>query len=315
MGQHHKLLERQIKRKLKNGETIPDSFLELFDAISSSYEHFENDRRLLERAMTISSNELRENYEQLAVQAELKRSNAELQSFVSTASHDLKAPLRTIGSFAQLLGSKQDLKANPENKEFLNFIIQGVKRMSNLIDDMRDYAKLGNQKELQEIIDPSLILDQVLQNLNYAIVESQANVIIKNKIPKFTTFPSFVSQIFQNLIGNSIKYRSERPLEITIDCYTEGEKTIVSIKDNGKGIPDAEKDKAFKAFVRLSSSKNTDGSGLGLSICKKIVDGWAGEIWLETKVNEGTTFFFTIPNEEVIPQASQQQTETLVSEA
>ncbi len=296
---YNKLLEKQLKRALKGKDknALPQEVSKLLDSVNASYNHFERDRKLLERAMQLSSEEIRKSYEQKLVQIELEQSNEYLQQFVSIASHDLKAPLRTVSSFTQLLKRQLAGTLNTESSEYMDFIISGVKNMQSLLDDLTSFAKIGLEKEEAQIVDFNTILETVQRNLSFSIEESRASILVKNPLPCYNTHPYLVIQIFQNIIGNALKFRREEvSTEIVIACEELADAFQISIADNGMGIEQSQHNKAFEAFHRLSSSHHKiSGSGLGLSICKKIVDAWQGRIWFESELNKGTTFFFTIP--------------------
>lgn len=286
MRNYNKILLQQLGSHFNGEENIPPDLHDFFLSISNQYDDFEK---------TIQQHHLKRQQE-LVIQSELLRSNNELQSFVGTVSHDLKAPLRTIGSFAQLLSQHLRKNMDEETKEYINFIVGGTQSMNQLIEDMRKYAKAGSVKEKPISTDLNIALDKVLKDLNAVILESKAQIICINPLPTIVTYPGFIHQLFQNLIGNAIKFRSQEIPEIRINSFNKEGKELITISDNGRGIPEDEQKNAFTAFKRLSSSKNTKGSGLGLNICKKIVDMLGGKIWLESEVGKGTTFFFTLVN-------------------
>ncbi len=295
MKKLNKHLENQIKENEIDLGGVSGNMANLLEAISTSYDNFEKNREILEKAMILSSEEIKNSYEKLAIQTELQRANKELKQFVSVASHDLRAPLRTIGSFAKLLTKKMDGKLDKDEEEFLNFINFGVQNMETLLNDLLTFAKIGAKTEEKEMVDFNMIMDVVQRNLNFAIGQSSAKIIVDNKLPSLVTYPSQVLQLFQNLISNSIKYRSEAPPQIIIRSDMVDCNSVISIKDNGEGMDPLQHDKAFEAFRRLTTQPNISGTGLGLSICKRIVNGWGGKIWFTSKVGEGTTFFFTVP--------------------
>lgn len=311
---YNKLLEKQLKRALKgkDKDSLPQEVSKLLSSVSASYDHFERDRKLLERAMHLSSEEIRKSYEQKLVQIELEQSNEYLQQFVSIASHDLKAPLRTVSSFTQLLNRQLKGSLNEESSEYMDFILSGVKNMQNLLDDLTSFAKIGLEREEAEMVDFNTILEMVQRNLSFSIEESNASIILEDPLPLFKTHPYQVIQIFQNIIGNAIKFRQEGVApKIIIRCKEVANATQISISDNGMGIEQKQHSKAFEAFARLSSSQHkVAGSGLGLSICKKIVDIWQGRIWFESELNKGTTFFFTLP----CAKETQQKTDISISQ-
>ncbi len=288
----NKLLQRQIRRYY-SGNKIPDEMQELLKAVSLSYDHFERDRKLLERSMDISSEELKANYQKLAAQADLQRVNKELEEFVYIASHDLKEPLRSIKSFAQILSMKLEDELSQENKEFFGFITDGVKRMEILLNDLLEFARIGENKQQSEYVDLNHTLQIVLQSLQVRIEENNAQ-IISDTLPVVKAIPTRMQQLLQNLIGNAIKFKGAHDPIIHIKVCKEDDFYIISIQDNGIGIDDAYREKVFKVFQRLNSRNAYDGSGIGLSICKKIVNNLNGKIWLESEKGKGKTFYFTI---------------------
>ena len=293
----NRLLEKQIKRTFRGKEPeFSPEVRKLLDSVNASYHHFERDRKILERAMQLSSEEIRASYEQKIIQNEIQRSNEQLKQFVASASHDLKAPLRTIYSFTQILNMQLEGSLNEETQEYMDFILSGVKSMQDLLKDLSNFAKIGLEKESKKIVDFNLILEGVKRNLGYAIEESQATILVKNKLPIHLAYSHQVIQLFQNLIGNALKFRKDdvKPV-IIIQCEETPEFFQISIADNGIGMDQQKHAKAFEAFSRLSYKTDVAGSGLGLSICKKVVETWGGTIRFESEPQVGTTFFITLP--------------------
>ena len=294
----NKLLERQIKRKLGKDVQLTDEMMALLSAVSDSYDHFEKDRTIIERSMELSSKELRESYGKLAVQNELKRTNSELQQFVSIASHDLKAPLRTINSFVQLLERKLIGQLDESTQEYMKFIKNGVKGMDELIQNLLQHAKASSNKGKTESIYIDQIITIVQRNLFALMEETDAQIFIEDKMPVLNGVSFQIVQLFQNLISNGIKFRRPEVNPIVrIKCKEDKNQFIFSIIDNGIGISPEYSTKVFEVFQRLQGANNYEGTGLGLSICKKIVENLNGKIWLESEVGIGTTFFFSIPKE------------------
>lgn len=292
----NKLLAKQLKRSKITTETeMSEKMLQLLKYVSQSYDHFQRDRKLLERAMDLSSAEIRESYGQIAVQNELERSNKELQQFVSVASHDLKAPLRTIGSFIGIIEKSLAGKLDEKTGMYMGFVTDGVKQMADLIDSLLQYAQMEGSVTQKEEVDLANALSIVLKNLNFAIGESCADIEITGDFPCVEAIPSQVMQLFQNIVGNAIKYRRDEPLKIKIHSEVSKDGHLISINDNGMGMRKEQYEKAFQPFTRLEGGLKVPGHGLGLSICKKVVNNWNGKIWIESEEGVGTTFFFTIP--------------------
>lgn len=302
----NKLLLRQMKRKLGKDVPINDEMMEFLSAISDSYNHYEKDRILLERSMDLSSQELRKSYGQLAIQNELKRTNDELNQFVSIASHDLKAPLRTINSFVQLLERKLKSQLDECSQEYMDFIKSGVHGMDELIQNLLQHAKASSNKGTVEVVNLNKTIEIAEQNLHALIKESNGQIIIDDSLPYIDAVSFQVVQLFQNIIGNGLKFKKENvDSVIRIKCNEEENHFLISIADNGIGIAMEDTSKIFEVFQRLKGASHYEGTGLGLSICKKIVENLNGKIWLESEVGVGTTFLFTIPKEIVVESSHQ----------
>ncbi len=220
---------------------------------------------------------------------ELARSNSELQAFAFAAAHDLKEPLRTVSAFTQLL--TQHCQLDKSGQQFAAFIVDGVKRMSGLLDDLLSFTSLSFDAPWQRV-DLEHAAKQAIQNLEHAISESKASIRI-DPLPAVQGSESHIVELFQNLIGNAIKYRGEAPLEIRIDASEIAHQCVVRVKDNGIGIAPEYRDYVFGIFKRLHGHEIA-GTGIGLAICKKIVEGFGGRIWVESELGSGSTFSFTV---------------------
>ena len=233
----------------------------------------------------------------------LKNSNRELTDFAHIVAHDLKAPLRNIGSFAQLLDRRFVGVLDERTQEYLNFIKDNTKQANRLVDDLLNYAKID--KNLGEPVEINLenVVEAVELTLQSFILEHNAQINYDN-LPTIKAHKSMLSQLLQNLVNNGLKYNRSTTPTIHISSQQIGEKTIYSVADNGIGIPPPYQAQVFDMFRRLHSQAEYEGSGIGLAFCKRIVDTYGGDIWLESVENEGTTFFFTLPKAEVlaIPQ-------------
>ena len=233
----------------------------------------------------------------------LKNSNRELTDFAHIVAHDLKAPLRNIGSFAQLLDRRFVGVLDERTQEYLNFIKDNTKQANRLVDDLLNYAKID--KNLGEPVEINLenVVEAVELTLQSFILEHNAQINYDN-LPTIKAHKSMLSQLLQNLVNNGLKYNRSTTPTIHISSQQIGEKTIYLVADNGIGIPPPYQAQVFDMFRRLHSQAEYEGSGIGLAFCKRIVDTYGGDIWLESVENEGTTFFFTLPKAEVlaIPQ-------------
>ena len=237
----------------------------------------------------------REYEKQLEIKTEqLEISNKDLEYFAYIASHDLQEPLRMISSFLQLLEKKLKDKLDPEAKEYIDFAVDGAKRMKNMINDLLSYSRLISKKAEFEKLNDHQIVDDVLIDLSENIKEKEAKIkclflpeIIADKIK--------ITRIFQNLICNALKFeRKGFPPEVIIDCKENPEEYVFSIADNGIGIKKEYTEKIFLLFQRLNRNNNIPGTGIGLAECKKIVELHGGKIWVESQVDKGSTFYFTI---------------------
>ncbi|MDX8521238.1 sensor histidine kinase [Mesorhizobium dulcispinae] len=226
--------------------------------------------------------------------SELARSNIELERFASVASHDLQEPLRMVASYTQLLGRRYKGRLDADADEFIHFAVDGAARMQALINDLLVYSRVSTQGSAFEAIDCNLVVERALANLKAARIESGA-IIRKSELPKIDADRFQLIQLFQNLIGNAIKFRGERVPEIEIAARRDGGEWLFSIADNGIGIDAKYIEQLFTVFKRLHTRAEYPGTGIGLAICKKVVERHGGRIWVESEVNRGSTFFFTLP--------------------
>jgi two-component system, chemotaxis family, sensor kinase Cph1 len=223
---------------------------------------------------------------------ELNQSNKQLEEYAYVASHDLKEPLHVVSSFVYLLEKRFQSKLDDQEKKYLKFIKDGVSQAQRLIKDLLEYSCIGKTKSF-EVVDASSVLIEVFANLKTIIDEADA-AIQYDPMPKVTANYLEMVQLFQNLIINAIKYRSQKPLVIQINARSEGNMWVFSIKDNGIGIDPQFKERIFDMFQRLHAKNEYSGTGIGLAICKKIVENHGGKIWVDSTLGDGTTFYFTI---------------------
>lgn len=224
---------------------------------------------------------------------ELERSNRDLEQFALMASHDLQEPLRGITLYAQLLAEKY--AGNDEDTTaFLNYIVNGALRMRDLLASLLSYSELSRtERPPATAVDMNTVLQMVLSDLKIAISDSSA-VISYDTLPVVSACTGDFLRVFQNLLMNAIKYRSERPLRVHISSQSAGRDARISVADNGAGIEPSQHREIFTAFTRLHGPK-IPGCGLGLTICERLVKRNGGRIWVESTPGKGSTFWFTVP--------------------
>lgn len=224
---------------------------------------------------------------------DLERSNTELQQFAYVASHDLQEPLRTISSFTQLLAKRYREKLDDKAHEFIDFAVDGCKRMQAQINDLLSFSRVGTQGKPLLPVACDSALDRVLKTLKIAIQESKA-VITRDPLPVVLADEPQLCQVFQNLIGNAMKFRGAEVPRIHISAVADPGGWKISVRDNGIGIAPEHRDRLFVIFQRLHTKAEYPGTGIGLAICKKIAERHGGRIWFEPAPGGGTTFLFTI---------------------
>ena len=253
-------------------------------------------RRLYEEAQRELAERKRAQQQLRQAAQELSRSNQELEQFAYVVSHDLQAPLRTMSGFAQLLNKFYKGKLDERADEFIQEIISGAADMKSLIDDLLQFSRVQRQERVAEPTDCSEALDEALAGLRAAIEESGA-VVERGDLPEILASRSQFIQLFQNLVGNAIKYRGDARPEVHISAEP-GSGTasgwIFRVRDNGIGMNPEHLDRIFLIFQRLHTPDEYSGTGIGLAICKKIVELHGGRIWAESEPGKGSTFCFTI---------------------
>jgi PAS domain S-box-containing protein len=225
---------------------------------------------------------------------ELARSNAELEQFAYVASHDLQEPLRMVASYTQLLARRYRGRLDADADEFIAFAVDGASRMQQLIEDLLSYSRLTTRGKALAWTEAGAACKAAIRNLRESIKGSNAAVRV-GPLPAVLADSSQLTALFQNLIGNAIKYRNERRPEIHVDAEPQGNEWTFSVQDNGIGIERQYWERIFQMFQRLHSRKDYPGTGIGLAVCKKIVERHGGRIWLESQPERGSTFLFTIP--------------------
>jgi signal transduction histidine kinase len=225
----------------------------------------------------------------------LEESNEILRQFAYASAHDLKEPLRSISSFTNIIKRRYIALLPPEAEEYMTFVTTGVKRMESLLSALLEYSTLiADNNEVAQATPIQMVLEDVTKNLHLIISEKQASVEYPLHMPAVRMSRLHMTQLFQNLIGNALKFCRQQPV-IKVNCTNQKDKFIISIADNGIGIKPEYSDKIFRLFQRLDRSQ--EGTGIGLTICKNIVDKYGGDIWFESKEGVGTTFFIALPVE------------------
>jgi light-regulated signal transduction histidine kinase (bacteriophytochrome) len=235
---------------------------------------------------------------------ELQRSNQELEQFAYVASHDLQEPLRMISSYTQLLARRYKGRLDDDADEFIGFAVDGATRMQALIGDLLTYSRVGRAAAEPQFVAGHSVVERALSNLQVAIETKQATIEV-GSLPAVVGDPGQLIQLFQNLIGNAIKFTAEDAPHVEIGGaeHADGE-CLLWVRDNGIGIDPQFHDRIFAIFQRLHARSEYEGTGIGLAICKKIVERHGGRIWVESAVGEGTTFKFTLRSPTETPGAS-----------
>ncbi len=347
MKKFNRLLSRQIKRTLGGIDKVPPEMMGLLNKVNDSYEHFNEDRRLLERAMDISSEELREANDLLRaeskkqvqllgelkdalstlwsvdhkesegkiaedkdlleiadllkkqskqikeVEKELSEVNNELKSFAYIVSHDLKAPLRSIGSLTDWMIADYSDKLDDEGREYLQLIKGRITRLGNLIEGILDYSRASKKMTKRKAVDLNQAVEDVLFMLNPS---ANFEVNVAKGLPLVLCEPTKIRQVFQNLISNAIKYNDKKMGKLDIGYEKKGDWLYFYVADNGPGIDEKYHEKIFEIFQTLQSRDDIESTGVGLTVVKKIIEGSGGEIWVTSEMGKGTTFHFNLPH-------------------
>lgn len=228
------------------------------------------------------------------MEEDLRRSNENLEQFAYVAAHDLQEPLRMMASYSELLERRYKNKLDRDADEFIGYIVDGAKRLQKLIDDLLAYSRIGRDGRAVCEFDCNAVLDRVLAGMKRATEESGA-AVTSDPLPTLTGNESNFIQLFQNLVGNAMKFRGAAPARIHIGAERKGGDWLFLVKDNGIGIEPQYKDRIFVIFQRLHGRDKYPGTGIGLAICKKIVETHGGRIWVESEPGKGTAFYFTVP--------------------
>ena len=235
-------------------------------------------------------------YEMRSRQEELIRANADLEQFAHSASHDLREPIRSISVYTELIKKHYGQFLDHKGAEYLGFVRSGAARMETLLEDLLAYAQATSiPDEIPDAIRARDPLDAALENLAASIRDSHAQIEI-GEMPMVRIRPGHLQQLFQNLIGNAIKYKNAGPPHVRVAARTADGRSVFSVEDNGIGIAEEYKETIFGIFKRLHTNQAYSGTGMGLAICQRVVERYRGRIWVESQPGRGSTFFFTIPS-------------------
>ncbi len=227
--------------------------------------------------------------------SELAHSNAELEQFAYIASHDLQEPLRKIASYTELLARRYQGKLDPGADKFIGYIVDGAQRMQQLINDLLTYSRVGRTTDLiLEKVETACIIEGIFNDLARTIRDNQAEITCE-ELPVVLGNPRHVAQLLQNLITNAIKFRGDEPPRVHIGAERRADEWVIAVRDNGIGIDPQHAGRIFVVFQRLHTRTEYPGTGIGLAICKKIVERHGGQIWVESQPGQGSTFYFTLP--------------------
>jgi signal transduction histidine kinase len=227
-------------------------------------------------------------------EAKLQQANEDLRQFAYVASHDLQEPLRMVTSYVQLLAQRSDDQSDAEAQEFMGYVVEGTQRMNALITDLLAYSRVETQGREWTQTDSEAVLEQALSDLRLAVAESGA-VVTHDPLPPVRAVPGQLRQVFENLISNAVKFRGPEPLRIHLSAQRQGAEWVFAVRDNGIGLDPRHAGRVFQMFQRLHTRKEYPGTGIGLAICKKIVERHGGRIWVESTPGQGATFSFTLP--------------------
>ncbi|WP_372664314.1 sensor histidine kinase [Amycolatopsis kentuckyensis] len=224
---------------------------------------------------------------------ELERSNADLEQFAYVASHDLQEPLRKVASFCQLLQRRYEGLLDERGEQYIEYAVDGAKRMQVLINDLLAFSRVGRKPAEHVVVDAGRLVDDALANLEVALSLSGGKVD-RGELPEVRVEPALMTAVFQNLIGNALKFKGETPPEVRVAADRDSDDWVFTVSDNGIGIDAEYAERVFALFQRLHTRSAYPGTGIGLALCRRIVEHHGGRIWLDTEA-ENTTFRFTLP--------------------
>jgi light-regulated signal transduction histidine kinase (bacteriophytochrome) len=226
---------------------------------------------------------------------DLLRSNQELEQFAAVASHDLQEPLRTLSTYLQLLGRNNQGHFSGEDQEIFDVVLGSARRMRQLISDLLAFSQIGLGERKPGDVDCALLVGKVLDQIKELVEERGAKISV-GPLPVLNAEPLLLSQVFQNLIGNALKFQKGAEPVVELSARREDERWVFGVRDEGIGIAPEHGEKIFKLFGRLHGRDEYPGNGVGLSLCKKVVERHGGDIWLDPLPQKGSTFYFSIPH-------------------
>lgn len=286
-----KLKTYQMEKRYyhKNGEPIW-----IMLSVSLVWNKDGSPKYFISQIQDITKNKINENQKEELLE-KLTESNQELENFAFAASHDMKEPIRTISTFTNFLKKKNYEHLNDKSKSYLDKILTATSQMDDLIEDLLDFAKVTHNSQSFEDVDTSKVVKVVLNNL-YNYIEQSKAVVTYNDLPIIRGNPVKISRLVQNLISNAMKYQPEGQIpQIEISAKQKNECWEFFFSDNGIGMKPESCGEIFQPFRRLNHRKEYEGSGIGLSLCKKVIESLGGKIWAQSEIGKGSKFFFSIP--------------------
>jgi len=294
----HSLLQRQLRKHYGDACALPPGLQPLIAAIDKAYDEFDNDRSKLERSMDLSSDELGQANTQLNARAvELEGAYRELEAFSYSVSHDLRAPLRHINGFVDLLTQHAADSLGERERYYLRVIADSSQQMSALIDDLLTFSRMGRSEMQRITLSSESVVHDVIKNAMEAEAKDRRIVWTIGPLPAIEADPAMMRQVWTNLIGNAMKYSRTRPTsEIEIGCdNTAPNEAVFFVRDNGVGFDMQYADNLFGVFQRLHRAEDFEGTGIGLANVRRIISRQGGRTWADAHKDKGATFFFSLP--------------------